>query len=190
MEASPRAHPAAIWLTHVLWPSRPACPSCLQYKQPRLEIKKDPKGVVTVPGATIVDNISSPRELMDVIEAGLARRRVSSTQVRGCGLRAAGGSMLPARCPCACMAGRASAGRRRGGPWQPRCWLSLSCHTAAPCLNALALPNSCSTPPPACPSCLPVRPQMNRESSRSHLIITICIESTNLQTQNVARGKL
>ncbi|EFN56078.1 hypothetical protein CHLNCDRAFT_145586 [Chlorella variabilis] len=81
------------------------------YKQPRLEIKKDPKGVVTVPGATIVDNISSPRELMDVIEAGLARRRVSSTQ-------------------------------------------------------------------------------MNRESSRSHLIITICIESTNLQTQNVARGKL
>lgn len=34
-----------------------------------------------VPGATVVDNISSARELMDVIEAGLARRRVSSTQV-------------------------------------------------------------------------------------------------------------
>ena len=67
--------------------------------------------MVTVPGATVVDNISTPRELMDVIEAGLARRRVSSTQ-------------------------------------------------------------------------------MNRESSRSHLIITVCIESTNLQTQNVARGKL
>jgi hypothetical protein len=31
---------------------------------------------------------------------------------------------------------------------------------------------------------------MNRESSRSHLIITVCIESTNLQTQSVARGKL
>lgn len=38
-----------------------------------------------MPGATVVDNISSARELMDVIEAGLARRRVSSTQVRCCG---------------------------------------------------------------------------------------------------------
>ena len=67
--------------------------------------------MVTVPGATIVDNITTARELMGVIEAGLARRRVSSTA-------------------------------------------------------------------------------MNRESSRSHLIITVCIESTNLQTQSVARGKL
>jgi hypothetical protein len=32
--------------------------------------------------------------------------------------------------------------------------------------------------------------QMNRESSRSHLIISIIIESTNLQTQSVTRGKL
>lgn len=32
--------------------------------------------------------------------------------------------------------------------------------------------------------------QMNRESSRSHLIMTICIEATNLQTQSVSRGKL
>ena len=32
--------------------------------------------------------------------------------------------------------------------------------------------------------------QMNRESSRSHLIISVCIEATNLQTQNVTRGKL
>ncbi len=32
--------------------------------------------------------------------------------------------------------------------------------------------------------------QMNRESSRSHLIISIIIESTNLQTQSVAKGKL
>ncbi len=31
---------------------------------------------------------------------------------------------------------------------------------------------------------------MNRESSRSHLIMTICIEATNLQTQSVSRGKL
>jgi hypothetical protein len=37
---------------------------------------------VTVPGATVVDNISSSRELMDVIEMGLSRRRVSSTEVR------------------------------------------------------------------------------------------------------------
>lgn len=54
----------------------------MQHKAAKLEIKKDPKGVVTVPGATVVDNISSARELMDVIEAGLARRRVSSTQVQ------------------------------------------------------------------------------------------------------------
>ena len=32
--------------------------------------------------------------------------------------------------------------------------------------------------------------QMNRESSRSHLIMSIVIESTNLQTQNVTKGKL
>ncbi|XP_078443913.1 kinesin-like calmodulin-binding protein (ZWICHEL) [Wolffia australiana] len=32
--------------------------------------------------------------------------------------------------------------------------------------------------------------QMNIESSRSHLILSIIIESTNLQTQSVARGKL
>ncbi|OWM68374.1 hypothetical protein CDL15_Pgr004856 [Punica granatum] len=32
--------------------------------------------------------------------------------------------------------------------------------------------------------------QMNEESSRSHLILSIVIESTNLQTQAVARGKL
>ena len=31
---------------------------------------------------------------------------------------------------------------------------------------------------------------MNRESSRSHLIMSIVIEATNLQTQNVTRGKL
>ncbi|GAV64881.1 Kinesin domain-containing protein/FERM_M domain-containing protein/MyTH4 domain-containing protein/FERM_N domain-containing protein [Cephalotus follicularis] len=32
--------------------------------------------------------------------------------------------------------------------------------------------------------------QMNEESSRSHLILSIVIESTNLQTQSVARGKI
>ncbi|KAF4346122.1 hypothetical protein G4B88_002695 [Cannabis sativa] len=32
--------------------------------------------------------------------------------------------------------------------------------------------------------------QMNEESSRSHLILSIVIESTNLQTQSMARGKL
>jgi hypothetical protein len=79
-------------------------------KQPKLEIKKDPRGVVTVPGATVVE-VSSARELMSVIEGGLSRRHVSSTK-------------------------------------------------------------------------------MNRESSRSHLVITVCVETTNLQTQGVARGKL
>lgn len=79
-------------------------------KAPKLEIKKDPKGVVTVPGVTTVE-VTSARELMATIEEGQKRRHVSSTQ-------------------------------------------------------------------------------MNRESSRSHLIITVCIETTNLQTQAVARGKL
>ncbi|XP_028776745.1 kinesin-like protein KIN-14I [Neltuma alba] len=32
--------------------------------------------------------------------------------------------------------------------------------------------------------------QMNEESSRSHLILSVVIESTNLQTQSMARGKL
>lgn len=32
--------------------------------------------------------------------------------------------------------------------------------------------------------------QMNRESSRSHLIMSIVVESTNLQTQNMTRGKI
>lgn len=32
--------------------------------------------------------------------------------------------------------------------------------------------------------------QMNEESSRSHLILSIVIESTNLQSQSVARGKV
>lgn len=32
--------------------------------------------------------------------------------------------------------------------------------------------------------------QMNRESSRSHLIMSMIIEATNLQTQNVTKGKL
>ncbi|GKV30251.1 hypothetical protein SLEP1_g39083 [Rubroshorea leprosula] len=32
--------------------------------------------------------------------------------------------------------------------------------------------------------------QMNEQSSRSHLIVSVVIESTNLQTQSVARGKL
>lgn len=32
--------------------------------------------------------------------------------------------------------------------------------------------------------------QMNEQSSRSHLILSIIIESTNLQTQSVARGKV
>ena len=32
--------------------------------------------------------------------------------------------------------------------------------------------------------------QMNEESSRSHLILSVVIESTNLQTQSMASGKV
>ena len=81
-----------------------------QAKAPKLEIKKDAKGVVTVPGATVVD-ITNAGSMMATIARGQQRRHVASTQ-------------------------------------------------------------------------------MNRESSRSHLIISVCIEATNLQTQNVTRGKL
>lgn len=80
------------------------------FKAPKLEIKKDPRGVVTVPGVTVVEVLSAA-QLMESIQAGLTRRHTSSTN-------------------------------------------------------------------------------MNRESSRSHLIITVQIESTNLQTQTVTRGKL
>jgi hypothetical protein len=77
---------------------------------PKLEIKKDAKGMVTVVGSTIIP-VSSAADLMHVVEEGLAKRHVSSTQ-------------------------------------------------------------------------------MNRESSRSHLVISVLIEATNLQTQAVTRGKL
>jgi hypothetical protein len=55
---------------------------CEQGGRPsRLEIKKDAKGMVVVPGATAVE-VTSARELMTTIEAGQQRRHVSSTQAR------------------------------------------------------------------------------------------------------------
>ena len=39
----------------------------LQVKSAKLDIKKDPKGVVTVPGATVVD-ITSAKALLQTIE--------------------------------------------------------------------------------------------------------------------------
>ena len=118
-QAVPRGHsclPACCrwvlcWSPALLLASPAPPPTYVQMKGPRLEIKKDVKGMVTVPGVTVVENITSARELMGVLEGGQARRHVASTK-------------------------------------------------------------------------------MNRESSRSHLIMSIVIETTNLQTQNVARGKL
>lgn len=52
----------------------------MQAKQPKLDIKKDIKGTVTVPGATLVE-VTSARQLMDQLEAGQKRRHVASTQV-------------------------------------------------------------------------------------------------------------
>ena len=189
-----------------------------QYKAAKLEIKKDPKGVVTVralvtqcmprmcclphcccvqhapplhccslcgissrvashsllqvPGATVVDNISSARELMDVIEGGLARRRVSSTQVGAPpGAAAAGGAV-----------GWLSSSAVGSGQFSLTSTLPLLVLNTPNPLTPLSHPSPPLSPHP--------NPQMNRESSRSHLIITVCIESTNLQTQSVARGKL
>ncbi|KAK9917170.1 hypothetical protein WJX75_001536 [Coccomyxa subellipsoidea] len=79
-------------------------------RAPKLEIKKDAKGMVSVPGATMIE-VTSAKELLATIEKGQQRRHVSSTQ-------------------------------------------------------------------------------MNRESSRSHLVMSVIIEATNLQTQNVTKGKL
>jgi len=77
---------------------------------PKLEIKKDQKGMVVVAGATLIP-VSSHRELMAVIDGGLKRRHVAGTQ-------------------------------------------------------------------------------MNRESSRSHLVMSVVIEAVNLQTQIATKGKL
>ena len=61
------------------WPIRPKRP--LQVvKQPKLEIKKDAKGMVTVPGATVVE-VTSAKQLWAVIEAGQKNRHVAATQV-------------------------------------------------------------------------------------------------------------
>lgn len=49
-------------------------------KQPKLEIKKDAKGMVTVPGATVVE-VTSAKQLWAVIEAGQKNRHVAATQV-------------------------------------------------------------------------------------------------------------
>ncbi|XWS42262.1 hypothetical protein CRYUN_Cryun17cG0152800 [Craigia yunnanensis] len=79
-------------------------------KRLKLDIKKDPKGMVVVENATVMP-ISTFEELKGIIQLGSERRHISGTK-------------------------------------------------------------------------------MNEESSRSHLILSIVIESTNLQTQSVARGKL
>jgi hypothetical protein len=77
---------------------------------PKLEIKKDAKGWVTVPNATSVE-LTSKSDIMQIIDKGLKDRRTTSTK-------------------------------------------------------------------------------MNVESSRSHLIFSLVLETTDLQTQNVTRGKL
>ncbi|XP_004287698.1 PREDICTED: kinesin-like calmodulin-binding protein [Fragaria vesca subsp. vesca] len=79
-------------------------------KRPKLDIKKDSKGMVTVENITVL-SISTHEELKSVIQRGSEQRHTAGTQ-------------------------------------------------------------------------------MNQESSRSHLIVSVIIESTNLQTQSVARGKL
>ncbi|KAL6224356.1 hypothetical protein ACLB2K_003211 [Fragaria x ananassa] len=79
-------------------------------KRPKLDIKKDSKGMVAVENITVL-SISTHEELKSVIQRGSEQRHTAGTQ-------------------------------------------------------------------------------MNQESSRSHLIVSVIIESTNLQTQSVARGKL
>ncbi len=166
-------------------PLQPPTPTPLpQYKQPKMEIKKDPKGVVTVPGATMVQ-VTSSRELMDTIEGGQRRRHVSSTAVsparpRAAAAHAAGFRSTECSPTCLHACGQPLDGCLPAAvdpPLVPPVGLELWANTARP-------PHSPPLPSP--PPCT----QMNRESSRSHLIITVCIEATNLQTQNVSHGKL
>ena len=51
-----------------------------QGKAPRLDIKKDAKGMVVVPGATVLE-VTSAKELLANIAAGQTHRHVASTQV-------------------------------------------------------------------------------------------------------------
>lgn len=51
----------------------------VQVRGPRLEIKKDVKGMVHVPGATLV-TVHSAKELLSTIEKGQLRRHVGETQ--------------------------------------------------------------------------------------------------------------
>lgn len=55
-------------------------------KQPKLEIKKDAKGMVTVPGAAVVE-VTSAKQLWAAIEAGQKNRHVAATQVTACSER-------------------------------------------------------------------------------------------------------
>jgi hypothetical protein len=57
-------------------------PDNVQAKAPRLDIKKDNKGMVVVPGATVLE-VTSAKELMAQITAGQTHRHVASTQVGG-----------------------------------------------------------------------------------------------------------
>ncbi|GBF96810.1 hypothetical protein Rsub_09666 [Raphidocelis subcapitata] len=97
-------------LMDLLLPAQPRASGPRAPEVPRLEIKKDPRGLVTVQGATVVP-VPSAEAALAMIDDGLARRHTAGTA-------------------------------------------------------------------------------MNRESSRSHLIISLVVEATNLQTQSVARGKL
>lgn len=66
----------------VLKPADTAIASSAQVvKQPKLEIKKDAKGMVMVPGAMVVE-VTSARQLWAAIEAGQKNRHVAATQVR------------------------------------------------------------------------------------------------------------
>ena len=51
-----------------------------QVRAPKLEIKKDIKGMVTVPGCMVVE-VTSARELIATFEKGQLRRHTSETQV-------------------------------------------------------------------------------------------------------------
>ena len=52
-----------------------------QVRQPRLEIKKDAKGMVTVPGAVLVE-VTSARELLGTFEKVVSSSQLSRTRLK------------------------------------------------------------------------------------------------------------
>lgn len=189
-------HTSTITLTHTLSPAPlqdtlmdlllPEVPrkgSVRPADVPKLEIKRDAKGLVSVLGAT-TQAATSAEQLMSAIEqvgtVVAVRHRQGAGSVRS-GL-------------CASSPGSV-ASRHVSTPGMPRCTWGVGPAWVVGTVGVLT-PGT-----PGCTRCAYMFPQglakrhigstaMNHESSRSHLIISCMVEGVNLQSQAVTRGKI